>query len=143
LPLRLIDSSVWITYLRPAPNAGVVRQVRGVLAAGEAAVAAPILVEVLSGIRDQQEYTMREADFRALHQIQIDAEVGYLAARIGKGLADIGKTARTVDLLLASAAINAGAELWSLPDDHYQEIQALLKRGHIKGSGAFLVHWLT
>ena len=142
VPLRLIDSSVWITYLRPGPDPRIVKEVRGALAAGEAAVAAPILVEVLSGIRDPREYNIREADFRVLPHLEVDGEAGYIAAKIGKGLAQAGKTAKTVDLLLAGATIHAGAELWSLPDDHYRDIQSLLKRGEVKVTDAFRVHWL-
>ncbi len=142
MPLRLIDSSVWITYLRPGPHPRIVKEVRGALATGEAAVATPILVEVLSGIRDPHEYSIREADFRALPQVEVDGEAGYLAARIGKELAEVGKPGKTVDLLLAGAAIRAGAELWSLPDDHYRDIQSLLKRGEVKVAGAFRIRWL-
>jgi predicted nucleic acid-binding protein len=142
LPLRLIDSSVWVTYLRPGPDPRIVKEVRGALDTGEAAVATPILVEVLCGIRDPHEYSIREADFRALPQVDVDGEAGYIAARIGKGLAEVGKTGKTVDLLLAGAAIRAGAELWSLPDDHYRDIQSLLKRGEVKVAGAFRIRWL-
>lgn len=142
MPLRLIDSSVWITYLRPGPDPRIVKEVRGALDTGEAAVATPILVEVLSGIRDPQEYSVREADFRALPQVEVDGEAGYIAARIGKGLAEAGKTGKTVDLLLAGAAIRSGVELWSLPDDHYKDIQSLLKRGKVKVAGAFRIRWL-
>ena len=142
MPLRLIDSSVWVTYLRLGPDPRIVKEVRGALDTGEAAVATPILVEVLSGIRDLQEYSIREADFRALPQVEVDGEAGYIAARIGKGLAQVGKTGKTVDLLLAGAAIRAGAELWSLPDDHYKNIQSLLKRGEVKVAGAFRIRWL-
>ncbi len=142
MPLRLIDSSVWIAYLRPKPDPRIVKAVRVALGAGEAAVATPILIEVLSGFRDPHEYPVREADFRSLPQIEIDGETGYIAARIGKGLAEVGKTGKTVDLMLAGAVIRAGAELWSLPDDHYRDIQSLLKRGDIKVPGAFRVRWL-
>jgi predicted nucleic acid-binding protein len=142
LPLRLIDSSVWVTYLRPGPDPRIVKEVRGALDTGEAAVATPILVEVLSGIRDPHEYSIREADFRALPQVEVDGEAGYIAARIGKGLAEVGKTGKTIDLLLAGAAIRAGAELWSLPDEHYRDIQSLLKRSEVKVAGAFRIRWL-
>jgi len=140
--LRLIDASVWITYLRPAPDPRIVKEVRRALATGEAAVATPILVEVLSGIRDPHEYSVREADFRSLPHVEVDGEASYIAATIGKGLAEAGKTGKTVDLLLAGSAIRAGAELWSLPDDHYRDVQALLKRGEVKVARSFRIRWL-
>jgi predicted nucleic acid-binding protein len=142
VPLRLVDSSVWITYLRPKPDPRIVKAVRDALEAGEAAVATPIVIEVLSGIRDPIEYEARETDFRALTQIEIDGETGYVAARIGKALAEAGNTAKTVDLMLAGAAIRSGAELWSFPDDHYEDIQLLLKNRALKVPGTLRIRWL-
>ncbi len=142
MPLRLIDSSVWISYLRPKPDARIVKAVRDALEAGEATVATPIVIEVLSGIRDPLEYEARETDFRALTHIEIDGEAGYLAARIGRALAEAGTRGNTVDLMLAGAAIRSGAELWSLHDAHYQNIHRLLKARAIKVPGRFHVRWL-
>lgn len=132
MPLRLIDSSVWISYLRPRPDPRIVKAVQHALTTGEAATAAPIVVEVLSGIRDPREYAAREDDFRSLPLIPIDGEAMYIAARIGEALASAGKIGKTVDLLLAGAAIHAGAELWSLPDEHFKEIRALIDRKKLK-----------
>ena len=56
MPLRLVDSSVWVEYLRPQPDPRIVAALQEVLAADEVAVAAPIVVEILSGIRNPQEY---------------------------------------------------------------------------------------
>lgn len=141
MSVRLIDSSVWIEYLRPRPRREVVRAVRAALDADEAAVAAPVVVEVLSGIRDVEEYSVREAEFRALHHIPVDGDPSYIAARIGRALAEAGKMGKTVDLMLAGAAINAGAELWSLRDEHYEEVVAILKRG-ARVPGTLRVRWV-
>jgi len=142
VPFRLIDSSVWIAYLRPKPDARLVEAVHSALAAGEAAIAAPIVIEVLSGIRDSQEYLAREAEFRAIPRLDTGGESSYIAARIGRALAEKGKKGTTVDLLLAGAAIEAGAELWSLPDDHFDDIRSVLKSGDVKVQGAFRLRWL-
>jgi predicted nucleic acid-binding protein len=142
VPFRLIDSSVWIAYLRPRPDPQIVDAVRSALAAGEVAIAAPIVIEVLSGIRDSQEYEAREADFRAVPRVDTSGQASYIAARIGRALAEKGKRGTTVDLLLAGAAIEAGAELWSLPDDHFDDIRSLLKRGDVKVQGPFRLRWL-
>jgi len=142
VPFRLNDSSVWIAYLRPKPDPGIVEAVRSALAAGEAAIAAPIVIEVLSGIHDPQEYVDREADFRALPRVDTGGEAAYIAARIGRALAEKGKRGTSVDLLLAGAAIETGTELWSLPDDHFDVIRSLLKAGDVKVQGSFRLRWL-
>jgi predicted nucleic acid-binding protein len=143
VPIRLIDSSVWIEYLRPRPRPNVVRAVRAALAADEAAVAAPIIVEVLSGIRDGREYSAREAELRALHHVSVDGDASYIAARVGRALADAGKMGKTVDLMLAGAAISTGAELWSLRDEHYGDVLTVVKRVAPHIPGAFRVRWLS
>ena len=142
MALRLVDSSVWITYLRPKPDPRIVKAVRDALEAGEVAVATPIVIEVLSGIRDPLEYEAREADFRALTHVAIDGETGYLAARIGSALAEAGTRVNTVDLMLASAAIRWAAELWSLHDGHYERIHLSLRSHAVKVPGAFRIRWL-
>jgi hypothetical protein len=48
---------------------------------------------------------------------------------------------KTVDLMLAGAASNAGAELWSLRDEHYEEVAAILKRA-VRVPGTFPVRWV-
>jgi len=130
-------------YLRPKPDAPLVAAVHEALESGEAAVAAPIVAEVLGGIRDMSEYAVREADFRALAHVTIDGDAGYTAARIGRALAGAGKTAKTIDLLLAAGAIHAGAELWSLRDDHYEEIRRILRTPALRGTGTLHVRWLA
>ena len=101
MPLRLIDSSVWIAFLHARPDTRIVSAIHRALTNDEAAIAAPVIVEVLSGIRDPDEYAAREADFRALPQIPVDGEASYIGARIGEALASAGKRGKTVDLLLS------------------------------------------
>jgi predicted nucleic acid-binding protein len=143
VPLRLIDSSIWIAYLRPKPGTQLAAAVQEALLAGEAAVAAPIIAEVLAGIRDASEYGVRQADFRALAHIGIDGDVGYTAARIGRALADQGKTGKTIDLLIAAGALHAGAELWSLPNDHYENIRRIVSSRELRGIGMLEVRWFA
>ena len=131
MPLRLVDSSVWVEYLRPQPDPRIVAALQEVLAADEVAVAAPIVVEILSGIRNPQEYAEREEDFRALPWIALDGEPTCVAARLGAALAASGQKGRTVDLLLAGAAIASGAELWALPEEHFAAMRRLIQRGRV------------
>jgi predicted nucleic acid-binding protein len=139
----LIDSSIWIAYLRPKPAPALVGAVREALDAGEAAIASTVIAEVLTGIRDNAEYALREADFRVLPHLGIDGDAAYTAARIGRALADQGQTAKTIDLLIAAGTIHAGAELWSLHDDQYENIRRILTSRDLRGVGLLRIRWFA
>jgi len=141
--LRLIDSSIWISYLRPKPNAALVATVRLALEKDEGAIAAPIVAEVLAGIRDPSEYALRESDFKALPHIAVDGDAGYIAARIGRALSAAGRRGNTIDALLAAGAIHAGAELWSLPESHYEGIRKILRTPELRHIGLLQVRWFA
>ncbi|HEV2282927.1 MAG TPA: PIN domain-containing protein [bacterium] len=141
--LRLIDSTVWIAYLRPRPDAPLVAAVRRALENDEGAIAAPVVAEVLAGIRDPSEHVIREADFKALPHVAVDGDVGYTAARIGRALNAAGRRGNTIDLLLAAGAIHAGAELWSLPERRYEEIRRILMTPDLRRIGALHIRWLA
>lgn len=117
--------------------------VRRALENDEGAIAAPIVAEVLAGIRNPSEYTVRAADFKALPQVAVDGDAGYTAARIGHALSTAGKRGNTIDLLLAAGAIHAGAELWSLPESHYEEIRRILRTPELRSAGALQIRWLS
>ena len=141
--LRLIDSSIWISYLRPKPNAALVAAVRLALEKDEGAIAAPIVAEVLAGIRHPSEYALRESDFKALPHIAVDGDAGYTAARIGRALSAAGRRGNTIDTLLAAGAIHAGAELWSLPESHYEGIRKILRTPELRHIGLLQVRWFA
>jgi predicted nucleic acid-binding protein len=117
--LVLIDTSVWIRYLRRDPDAEIVRRVREWLTAGQAATTPIIQIELLQATRTQAEFDQLSATLEALHPLAPDMAAWRLAARNAFMLRRAGVPIPTTDLLIATMAQQAQAELAHL-DQHYE-----------------------
>jgi len=102
--MYLLDSSVWIEYLRPNGAAGIRERVRGIIEREEAVCCGIVLVEVLRGAKREKDYSALDEALRALPQLPLDDRVIEQAARWGFVLGSKGVTVSTTDLLIASAA---------------------------------------
>ena len=100
----LVDSSVWIEYLRPTGSKQVKERLRDVLQKGEAVCCGVVLVEILRGARNDKDFHVLRDSLLSLPQIPIDDSVVETASKWGYLLDRKGKTASTTDLLMAAAA---------------------------------------
>jgi predicted nucleic acid-binding protein len=73
--LFLIDTSIWIWALRPSGVAAIRHRLDEVLAKGKGATTPLILLELLSGAREEKDYTELSEDLSALHQFPISGSV--------------------------------------------------------------------
>jgi predicted nucleic acid-binding protein len=110
--LHLVDSSVWIVLLRaPRGHPQLADRVDALLAAGTAATAGIIRLEVLRGARGEAELDRLDQLFRGLHYLPTDDVTWDAAARLGLQLRLRGVTVPTTDLLIAAIAIGVDATL--------------------------------
>ncbi len=79
----LIDSSVWVEYLRPTGSQKVKERVRGILQKEEAISCGIVIVEILSGVKNEKEFQMLKNSLLSLSQIPIDERVIERAANWG------------------------------------------------------------
>lgn len=100
----LLDSSVWIEYLRPNGDVGIRGRVRGIVERDDAVCCGIVVVEVLRGAKREKDYSAIDEALRALPQLPLDDRVIERAARWGFTLGRKGVTVPTTDLLIASAA---------------------------------------
>lgn len=100
----LVDSSVWIEYLRPAGSKKVKERLRDILKKGEALCCGVIVVEILRGARNDKDFNLLRDSLLSLPQIPIDGAVIERASKWGYMLDRKGKMASTTDLLIAAAA---------------------------------------
>lgn len=109
----LLDTSVWIDYLRGTPGTAT-EHVRDLIREGaELAVTEPIVMELLAGAPDDRALERLEALVSGLPLLAIDAHLDYRdAAAIYRSARRRGLTVRKlVDCLLAAVALRTGARL--------------------------------
>jgi hypothetical protein len=116
----LIDSSVWIEYLRPKGSQKIKERVKAILQREEAVSCGIIIVEILRGARNEKDFQVLRDSLVSLPQISMDDTVIERASRWGFLLDRKGKVVSTTDLLIASAAYKKACLLHS--DSDFQMI---------------------
>jgi predicted nucleic acid-binding protein len=104
----LIDSSVWIEYLRPKGSKKVKDRVREILQREEAVSCGVVVVEILRGAKNEKDFQSLHDSLTSLPQIPVDNSVIERASKWGFLLDRKGKTVSTTDLLIAAAAYKNG-----------------------------------
>ncbi len=100
----LIDSSVWIEYLRPKGSKKIKERVRGILQKEDAVSCGVVVAEILRGAKNEKDFRSLRESLMALPQIPIDDAIIERAAEWGFLLDRKGKSVSTTDLLIAAAA---------------------------------------
>ena len=118
----LLDTSVWVSYLRPSGREDLKSEVRQGLAQGRVYSCSTVNVELLVGARDDQGFARLSDVLRVLPQAPITDDVWEGAARLGYTLRRQGFLAPLPDLLIAQAAIENDLVVWHL-DDHFEQIR--------------------
>ena len=109
--LVLIDTSVWIPFLRKSPPQVVKDEVEHLLAGNRVAIFPMICLELLGGTKSLNEFNRLKSRLDALYQIPADEANWEAAAHLSVNLRQHGKVIPYTDILIASAAILANALL--------------------------------
>lgn len=100
----LIDSSIWIEYLRPQGSARVKEKIRELLDLGVVVVCGLVVVEILRGTKNAKDYDTLSESFFSLPQIPIDDDVIRRASRWAFEMDRKGTVVPTTDLIIGAAA---------------------------------------
>jgi hypothetical protein len=112
----LIDSSIWVEYLRPKGSKKVKDRLREILQKEEAVSCGIVVVEILRGAKNEEDFRSLHDSLVSLPQIPIDDAVIERASKWGFLLDRKGKTVSSTDLLIA-AAVYKKAKLLHLDRD--------------------------
>jgi len=135
--LVLIDTSVWVLFLRKSPPPVVEEEVGRLLAEDSVAISAMIRLELLGGTRSSHEFTRLQSRLDALHRLPADEATWDKAAELAFLLRQRGKVIPYTDILIGSAAILADALLLHA-DRHFDQMAedtALRVRSLVRESG--------
>jgi len=103
--LVLIDTSVWVPFLRKSPPPTVKNEVDLLLAEDRVAIFPMIRLELLGGTKSTKEFERLGSRLDALHQIPIGDANWDTAAELAFRLRQRGKAIPYTDILIGSAAI--------------------------------------
>jgi predicted nucleic acid-binding protein len=105
----LIDSSIWIDFLRnpPGGNSDFAESLRS----GRAVACPVVWVEICSGIKGKREELVFRQAMELCPSLEMDAEVWRMAAAIGRMAKKAGLNCPLADVLIAACAKRHGADL--------------------------------
>jgi len=105
--MKLVDTSVWIEFLRRKGDPSVKQAVARLLQANQAAFTCPTQFELLSGANAGEESDLETA-FSLSHHLPFEPEDWRQAALLERQLRSQGLTIPRNDLFVATVAIRTG-----------------------------------
>lgn len=96
---------------------------REALGRDEVATVAPVVVELLSGVRKKSDCDLVREDLMGLRLLPLGWEEALLGSEIAWELARRGRRILTLDLLISAAAKRYGYEVWHFGDGHFAAAQ--------------------
>ncbi len=119
----LIDISTWLLVLgRKVHVPQVKEKVEQLIKENRAAVTPMVSFELLGGARSKDEFARLRSRLDSLHQLALGKKEWHQAAQLSFDLRRQGKTIPYSDILIAAAAIQAGAVL--LHTDRHFDVMA-------------------
>ncbi len=100
----LIDSSVWIEYLRSGGSIKIKEKVKELLNLGVIASCGIVTIEILRGAKNKRDFDELYDSFVSLPHVPLDEEVIKKASQWGFEMDRKGKVVSTTELIIASAA---------------------------------------
>ncbi len=120
----LVDSSVWIEYLGPHTSRVDQKLEALIRPANQAVITGMIFQEVLQGIRNQRSYQLTRKLLSRFPFLIAGQETHVHAAEIFRSLSSKGRKPTTVDVFIASLAMENKIPLFTLDED-FRLIQSL------------------
>lgn len=107
----LIDTSAWVCFFARSGFIGIREAVSQLLDEDMAAIAGPIVVELIQGARTERERDFLKSRLEGLHWLPITDSHWHEAADLSFRLRRKGVTASAIDVLLAAVAISYKCKL--------------------------------
>jgi len=118
----LIDTSVWIAYLRRGASENVAEAVDSLLTRCEILVPKLVLAELIQGARSEKEIAVIQEFLEAFHVVGEGKNTWIEAGKLSFFLRKKGKNIGLADCYIAVIAKESGCPLLTL-DKHFGEMQ--------------------
>jgi predicted nucleic acid-binding protein len=120
-PLVLVDTSVWICFFARRGYPDIKKALSLLLEEDRAAIAGPIMIEIVQGARSAEEKENIRKWIKGLHWLPVTDDVWYNAAEMSFALRRKGVTTSAIDTLIAALAVEYDCSLLHL-DSHFDLI---------------------
>ena len=120
----IADTSVWIEFFRNE-NSPVSDYLKQLLRSGQVALTGMVLAEILQGIKLSREARLVRNKLESLPFVETDRRIWLHAGEISATLRKKGLTIPLSDIIIASAAIIEGYEIFTI-DPHFEKIPGLI-----------------
>ena len=115
----LVDTSVWVAYLR-SPNSASARELQALLDRGEVVVTGVIMAEIVQGARTASQETTLGSRLRRLPYAELDRAGWLRVGSLSRELKAQGRVMGLPDLSIAVAALQGGHAVYTLDADFNQ-----------------------
>lgn len=112
----LIDSSVWIEFLR-RPEESIGLALYSLLSEDHAGIVGIVIAEVLQGARSQGDYDKLRRGLHAARYVEMDRAAWERAGRLAMDTKLAGTPVTLTDLAIAATALEGKHELFTLDSD--------------------------
>jgi len=119
----LIDTSVWVDYLR-GQNQQLVEMVKGLIITQRARLCGLVLAELLSGVRAKEDRDVLERTLEALAYLEVSRLTWTLTGEMSTELRVRGVRIPLTDLVVAALAIEHDCEFLT-SDGHFDHVPRL------------------
>ena len=126
-PRVVIDTSVWVEYLRGKDQA-LVESVRDLIRAQRAVACGIVLAELLAGVKARKDRNTLKQTMDALDYAEVSRATWILAGEMLSTLMRKGTRVPLTDLVVAAVTLENKCELFTL-DSHFDRIPEI-KRFH-------------
>ncbi|MBE7501499.1 MAG: PIN domain-containing protein [Verrucomicrobiales bacterium] len=121
--MKIVDTSLWIEFLRRRGDPEAKHAVARLLEADQAAYSCPIRFELLAGVRPEEEADLAQA-LGFIHHLRFEPEDWCAAARLERQIRNQGVSVPRNDLFVATIAIRTGIPV-ACRDAHFDAIQGV------------------
>jgi len=109
--MHLVDTSVWIEFLRPTGSRAIQQELRPLIRSGQVAVTEWIILELMTGLRSDDRASTLLDRFAPLHRVSLPADGWTRAWDVAARLRKKGVTPSAADCLIATVAAIHGTTL--------------------------------
>jgi tRNA(fMet)-specific endonuclease VapC len=126
----LADTSIWVDFFRNREP--VATAFDRLLGEGELVVCGPVIAELLAGVREADRSALWLA-LRSLSAVELDLQAWRRSGELAHALRGAGGSVPLLDVLVAVAAVQAEASLWTRDRD-FERIRVFLPELQLYGA---------